>query len=122
MRLNESEHRLYNGATVPYEFAYSEAGDGSAPLPDFQSKTLDLLKELRLDEIFGLRLLDGHDPSRTVEVTEGKTNIMLGQGSAPPDELIEALWKFGPNENDRCHCREHCWPTKDGHDRDHSCG
>ncbi|KAF1351771.1 hypothetical protein EJ07DRAFT_136915 [Lizonia empirigonia] len=115
-------YRLYKGTTVAYEFAYSEAGNGSAPLPDFQTGALGMLKQLGLDEIFGLRHLDWHDPSRTIEITEGKTNIMIGRGAVPPNELIEALWIFGTDENDRCHCREHCWPTKEGHDKDHSCG
>ncbi|KAF2844162.1 hypothetical protein T440DRAFT_494225 [Plenodomus tracheiphilus IPT5] len=81
-----------------------------------------VLKILGLDQIFGLRCLNEYDPSLSIEFTEGKTNIMLVRGSVLEYELIEALWVFGVDDNDRCHCRKHCWPKKDGHDQDHSCG
>ncbi|CBX98883.1 hypothetical protein LEMA_P081220.1 [Plenodomus lingam JN3] len=98
-------YRLYNGAAVPYEFGYYQ----EAPRLNntFQTMALKVLKDLGLDQIFGLRCLDEYDPSLSIEVTEGKTNIMLVRGSVPEDELIEA---------------EHCWPRKDGHVQDHSCG
>jgi len=112
--------RLYKGAAVPYEFAYSK--ETPRLNGTFQNMALEMLKNLSLDHIFGLRCLDEYDPNLSIEITEGKTNIMLGRGSIPQSELIEALWVFGDDDNDRCHCREHCWPKKDGHDQDHSCG
>jgi len=81
-----------------------------------------MLKALGLDQTFGLRCLEEYDPSLSIEVTERKSNIMLDRDSVPQSELIEALWVFGVDDNERCHCREHCWPTKEGHDQDHSCG
>ncbi|KAF1995659.1 hypothetical protein P154DRAFT_580630 [Amniculicola lignicola CBS 123094] len=112
--------RLYNSAAVPYEFAYSTKEPHFNVT--FETGALKMLENIALDQIFGLRHLDEHDPSLSVKITEGKTNIMMDRGSIPESELIEALWIFSNNEDNRCHCREHCWPTKDGHDKDHSCG
>ena len=112
--------RLYEGAPAAYEFAYSR--DASYDNNSFQITALKLLESLQLDHIFGVRLLDDHNPEMSVEVTEGRVNMMLPPDGVPQSELIEALWTFGVDDNDRCHCREHCWPTKEGHDQDHSCG
>jgi hypothetical protein len=113
--------RYYEGVAAPYEFAY--VWETTPVINPFPRKALDLLKTLGLDLVFGIRFLDNRDSNMSVEITEGKVNIMMAPEVVPDSEpLIEALWIFGPNENDRCHCREHCWPTKDGHDRDHSCG
>lgn len=113
--------RLHQGAATAYEFAYSTTGTPSSE-SSFVTDGLEMLKNLGLDQIFGLRLLGDHNPHLSVEVTEGKANIMLSPEGIPPTELIEALYVFNDNDNDRCHCREHCWPVKDGHDKDHSCG
>ncbi|KAH8714086.1 hypothetical protein GQ44DRAFT_625153, partial [Phaeosphaeriaceae sp. PMI808] len=112
--------RLYQGLATAYEFAYSkEALTLSDP---FQTEALTVLEVLHLDQIFGLRRLDDHDPGMSVEVTEGEVNIMLETEAVHKAELIEALWVFGEDDNDRCHCREDFWPTKDGHNQDHDCG
>lgn len=68
--------RLHKGAAVPYEFAYST----EAPRFDdtFQTRALKMLENFGLDQIFGLRRLDEHDPSLSIEITEGKTNIIMG--------------------------------------------
>ena len=56
-----------------------------------------------------------------MEVTEGKTNIMMPRGSVPDEDLIEALWVFSAIETQSCHCREYCF-TRDGkHVANHGC-
>ncbi|KAF1364332.1 hypothetical protein EJ07DRAFT_99250 [Lizonia empirigonia] len=112
--------RYYQGMVTPYEFAYLK--EALSPTGTFVNMALKLLESLHLDHIFGIRFLDNRDPNLSVEITEGKVNIMLEPDEIAEAELIEALWVFGKDDNDRCHCREHCWPVKDGHDKDHSCG
>jgi hypothetical protein len=112
--------RHFKGRVIPYEFAYTK--EARTPINAFVNLALKLLKSLNLDHIFGVRSLDDRNPNLSVEITEGKVNIMLEPDAIPETELIEALWMFSKDDNDRCHCREHCWPVKDGHDKDHSCG
>jgi hypothetical protein len=112
--------RLFDGVPAPYEFAFSS----TAPSYDeeFHQKLFNMLRNLGLQDVFGLRYLDEYDPELSMEVTEGNTNIMMPRGSVPDSSVIEALWVFGPRDNDRCHCREVCFKLKDGHQGDHSCG
>lgn len=85
---------------------------------EFQQKVFRLLCQLGLEDVFGLRRLpllfiDDHDPDLlSLEVTEGKVNMMMARGSVPDTEVIEALWIFGPQENEACHWRENCFRVK----------
>jgi hypothetical protein len=116
--------RLYHGSIAPYEFGYSNSMVVPSLDHDFLKKAFEMFKQYGLDQTFGLRCIDKRVSDLSIEVTEGKTNIMLPRNSAPLSELIEALWVFGDDneDDDRCHCREHCWPNKGDHDKDHSCG
>lgn len=119
-------YRFYENGTSPYEFAFR--AEASAPDDaDFVRELGDLFEKLDLANLLGLRVLGDRDSELKVEVTEGKASIMLAPGAVPDSELIEALWIFGLDDDDRCHCREVCWPTKkpdgtDNHLKDHSCG
>ena len=114
-------YRFMKGATVPYEFAFAAEPRENEDLAFFQSLS-NMLYRLGLQELFGVRVLDNRDPQLSLEVTEGKTNIMMPRGSVPDSAVIEALWVFGKDEDDRCHCREVCFATSTGHSGDHSCG
>lgn len=98
--------RRFDEVATPYEFSYAE----QVPIYDhaFMDSFFDLLKELGLDLVFGLRLLDDHDRALRMEVTEGKVNLMMPLEAVPEDNAFEALWIIGKDEDDRCHCREYC--------------
>lgn len=82
-----------------------------------------LLHQHGLENVLGVRSLDGYDPELSVEITEGKTNIMIPRGSVKDSELIEALWVFKSDAFLRCHCREQCLKDYEGkHFETHSCG
>jgi hypothetical protein len=112
--------KFLDGEPIPYELAFSSA----KPSYDkaFQVKMFDMLCELGLEGVFGLRYLDEYDPQLSMEIIEGNANIMMPRGSVPDLNLIEALWVFSPKDDDGCCCREVCFKTSLGHNSDHSCG
>ncbi|KAI0107508.1 hypothetical protein GGR51DRAFT_515735 [Nemania sp. FL0031] len=118
--------QLAQGKWVPYEFDFTKPSEQlqfSAQVSQkFLSELSILLCDLGMDQIVGLRALDKHDSNLTVEVTEGKMNIMVARGDISDDQLIEALWIFGVDEDDRCHCNAFCQPSSNGHYENHSCG
>lgn len=127
--------RLLDGKFVPYEFEFSDEASGSAAAgggsaldkadPRFLADLASLLRHRKLDQLLGLRALDQYDSGLTVEVTEGKMNIMIRQGIVPASELIEALWIFVEHgKRGRCHCREFCRTDRKGNhvENNHSCG
>lgn len=114
--------RWINQRPCPYEFAFSESPVSLDGYEKFLRELANMLEELNLQEILGLRMLESHDSSRNVEVTEKTTNIMIPKGCVPETELIEALWKCGLMEDDRCDCREYCIQTRGGeHEEYHGC-
>jgi hypothetical protein len=120
-------YRFFGNRKIPYEFAFQNEACSMEEDADFKEQFSDLLQKLDLAHLFGLRVLGDHDPNFPVEITEGRASIMLPRGAVPDSEMIEALWTFGLEDDDRCHCREVCWPTKTGdgkddHLKDHSCG
>jgi hypothetical protein len=90
--------RLMDGDFVPYEFGYlheeqpTSGGSGDA---NFIREYGRFLADHQLDGVIGLRDLDQHDASVNVEVTEGKSNIMLPRGSVPQSMLIPAFGFMG---------------------------
>jgi hypothetical protein len=90
---------------------------------EFLDKLTKFLCQQKLDDVLGVRVLDKHNPTLTVEVTEGKMNMMVSRGTVPDNELIPALWSFGKDEDQACHCREFCRVDKGSHvEKNHSCG
>ncbi len=107
---------------VPYKFGFSDAELPSPMNQDFLVELSLLLQQLRLDKVLGVRVLDNHNSELTVEVTEGKVNMMIRRGAVLDEELIPALWIFG-DEDQACHCKEFCRVDKGNHvEKNHSCG
>jgi hypothetical protein len=78
--------RLLEGNFVPYEFEYSCTKSTTLQgETDYQflKELSDMLVELGLHQLLGLRDLDQREPELNVEVTEGKANIMIPRGSVP---------------------------------------
>lgn len=115
-------YRFMEKNAVPYEFAFTDKECQAEVHSEFFQALRTLLHQIHLQNLFGVRLLDTHDPNLTLEVTEGRTNIMMPRGSVSDSALTEALWVFGKGEEDRCHCREVCFSASSGHSNDHSCG
>ena len=113
--------RFMGGGTVPYEFAFSETMPSETSHEGFLQELSGFLHDHGLEGILGVRLLDSYDPDRPMEVTEGKTNIMMPSGSVLDTDLIEALWVFHPEETQRCHCREYCFKSDGKHVENHGC-
>jgi hypothetical protein len=113
--------RFFGGRAIPYEFSFSATIPPMEEHEGFLQDVSNLLREHDLDEIFGVRLLDDHDPELSMEVTEGKANIMMPVGSLPDSALTEALWVFSPNEDQKCHCQERCRTIDGEHKADHGC-
>ncbi|OTA93918.1 hypothetical protein M434DRAFT_30424 [Hypoxylon sp. CO27-5] len=116
--------RLLHGEFVPYEFEFSETDSLQQIDQDFLSQLSSLLYVYDLDLVLGLRSLDTHDSDLTVEVSEGNMNIMIRRGIVPDNKLIQALWIFTKDEDDRCHCQEFCRVDRKGlhFESNHSCG
>ncbi|KAJ5677529.1 uncharacterized protein N7477_003162 [Penicillium maclennaniae] len=114
--------RFFNGNLAPFEFGFSFSSfHGNYDL-EFFERLSRLLHDHNLENMLGVRFLDTFDPKLSVEVTEGKTNLMIPRGSVQDFELIEAFWVFSTDDNQRCHCREFCWKDSDGqHLVDHRC-
>jgi hypothetical protein len=112
--------RLVQGKFMPYEFDLTNIPDQPQISQEFLLELSTLLCHHGLDQILGLIVLDKHDSALTVEVTEGKMNIMVERGNVSEDELIQALWIFGKDEDEACHCRESCM-RRDTHIENHSC-
>ncbi|KAL4961394.1 uncharacterized protein BDV14DRAFT_203844 [Aspergillus stella-maris] len=89
--------RFFHGYLTPFEFDFSSS---SPPRSDADREFLQelsvLLHQYGLENVFGVRSLDRYDSDLSVEVTEGKANIMISRGSVKESELIEAFWVFGP--------------------------
>ncbi|KAL1867181.1 hypothetical protein Plec18167_008722 [Paecilomyces lecythidis] len=114
--------RVFHEQLIPYEFEFSTIpvfhNSGHA---NFLQKLADLLRQYDLDKVFGVRSLTEYNPELSVEVTEGKTNIMIPRGSVQESDLIEALWVFSPNGLQKCHCREYCLIINKKHVENHGC-
>lgn len=114
--------RFYNGILAPFEFDFSP----SPASINFDSEVFPrisvLLHQHGLENVLGVRSLDGYDPELSVEITEGKTNIMIRRGSVENSKLVEALWVFSTDDDQKCHCREYCWKDYEGeHVEVHKC-
>lgn len=114
--------RFFDRKLTPFEFEFSSFfPQGNCDLEFFERLSC-LLHDHNLENVLGVRCLDKFDPELSVEVTEGKTNIMISRGSVQNSELIEAFWIFSTDDDQRCHCRESCWKDSEGkHVEDHGC-
>lgn len=112
--------RVFEGQFIPYEFDFADSPLDNGH-PEFLEKLAALLHQYGLEDVLGVRLLDKYDPGLSVEVTEGKTNIMILRGSVKESDLIEALWVFEPNSLQKCHCREYCITVRGQHTENHGC-
>ncbi|KAL4934821.1 hypothetical protein BDV06DRAFT_217856 [Aspergillus oleicola] len=115
--------RFFHGNLTPFEFDFSFFSPSRRDTDrQFLQKLSALLHQHGLENILGVRSLDRYDPDLSVEITEGKANIMIPRGSFKESELIEAFWVFGPYNLQKCHCREYCWKSSEGkHLEDHGC-
>ncbi|KAJ5456057.1 uncharacterized protein N7458_004321 [Penicillium daleae] len=116
--------RFLKGVLSPVEFDFSPCSSDKDAGHDFDflAAVSVLLHQYGLENVLGVRSLDRHDPELSVEVTEGKTNIMIQRGSVNDSELIEAFWVFSTDDDDRCHCREYCFKDSEGnHIDNHGC-
>lgn len=84
--------RFFNGVWSPVEFDVLPGSSDGDPDHEFLVGISALLHQHGLDNVLGLRSLDRYDPELSVEITEGKTNIMIPRGSVKDSELIEAVW------------------------------
>ncbi|KAK2803796.1 hypothetical protein FQN51_003026 [Onygenales sp. PD_10] len=98
--------RFFNGIWSPVEFDYSPCTSDGDPDPAFLVGISALLRQHGLENVLGVRSLDRYDSELSVEITEGKTNIMMPRGSVKDSELIEAVWVFSTDDDERCHCRK----------------
>jgi hypothetical protein len=107
----------------PYEFGFFTTQPSGTLNEQFAKDLATLLQRHGMDEILGLRALEQRNSDLSLEVTEGNANIMVVAGAVPTDSLIEALWIFGVDEDDRCHCREYCLKSSGAHTgSEHGCG
>lgn len=122
-------YRLFRDSFMPYEFDFAEVEESSHPAlqgtrdAEFLTELSALLEQHGLEDVLGLRILDGRDSELSVEVTEGRANIMLPRRAFEPESLIEALWVFGPELVDACHCKSYCVVGRWSHtgDSGHGC-
>ena len=113
--------RLLDGKLAPFEFSFSLR----APELNirFLTEALRVIQDLGLHNVLGVRYFEKHDTQFSVEITQGNANVMVPRGALLDSQLIDAFWVFNQDENDRCHCREQCFPQKDApHEANHSCG
>lgn len=112
--------RLFNGKPAPFEFVFVR----EEPKLDigFVADALHAIQDLGLHDVLGVRYFDTYDPKYSVEITQGNANVMVPGGEGLSG-LLEAFWVFSLDEDQRCHCREQCFPQEgDDHQENHSCG
>jgi len=113
--------RLLDGKLAPFEFSFSLT-EPKFNL-HFLTEALCTIQDLGLHNVLGVRYFDKHDPQFSVEITQGNANVMVPRGPVSDSDLIDAFWVFNLDEDDRCHCREQCFPQGGGaHQGNHSCG
>ncbi|KAL4981459.1 hypothetical protein BDW68DRAFT_183473 [Aspergillus falconensis] len=114
--------RVFNRISAPFEFDFSPCSSHRDPGREFFIRVSTLLHQHGLENVLDVRSLDGYDPELSVEITEGKTNIMILGGSVKDSEFIEAFWGVCTGDDQRCHCKEYCWKDTEGkHLNDHGC-
>ncbi|KAK2777152.1 hypothetical protein FQN53_002353, partial [Emmonsiellopsis sp. PD_33] len=74
--------RFFNGIWSPVEFDYSPCTSDGDPDQEFLEGISALLRQHGLDNVLGVRSLGRHDSELSVEITEGKTNIMMPRAIA----------------------------------------
>ncbi|KAF5336445.1 hypothetical protein D9611_006607 [Ephemerocybe angulata] len=87
---------------TPYEFTYTY--DEPTPITDseraFFTAYAALLAAYQLQGVLGVCTLG--DPEETakfpLEITEGKANIMIKGDDISKEDVIEAVWKFSPED------------------------
>ncbi|KIM81948.1 hypothetical protein PILCRDRAFT_8207 [Piloderma croceum F 1598] len=99
-----------NNDIIPYEFSFVPPTDTPVSIDTaFFDALNQILTNLGLEKLFGVRNLKDHDKDLSVEVTEGDANIMLPHDdSYTSADLIEALWVFGLKTTP-CWCQGYCW-------------
>ncbi|ELR08215.1 hypothetical protein VC83_08023 [Pseudogymnoascus destructans] len=111
--------RLLDGKLAPFEFSFSLTEPQLNS--EFLMEAFRTIQDLGLHGVFGVRYFDKHDTQLSVEITQGTANVMIPRGSL--SGLIDAFWVFNQDEDDRCHCREQCFPQGGSeHQKNHSCG
>ena len=109
---------------MPYEFAFHEGYIGDThDNSDFDEEVHAFFQRHKLENVLGIRDIENRDHKYNIEVTEGKTNIMLAKGSLDKENTVTALWTFTEDE-DRCNCREYCYQDTAGKHTgsNHGCG
>ncbi|OAF59828.1 hypothetical protein VC83_03878 [Pseudogymnoascus destructans] len=111
--------RLLDGKLAPFEFSFSLTEPELNS--EFLTEAFRTIQDLGLHGVFGVRYFDNHDTQLSVEIIQGNANVMIPRGSL--SGLIDAFWVFNQDEDDRCHCREQCFPQGGSeHQKNHSCG
>ena len=114
-------YRFKDKAKVPYEFAFTSNKWEEPDHPEFFGDLENLLVNLQMQDLFGVRLLESHDNNLTVEVTEGRNNVMIPRGAVGDDGLQEALWTFNTDTDRAYHCRQYCYKVNGTHRGGHGC-
>lgn len=97
-----------------YKFDFAEVEESLYPAlqgtrdVEFLTELSALLEQHGLENVLRLRILNSHDSKLSIEVTEGRVNIMLPRRVFEPESLIKALWVFGPELVDACYCKSYC--------------
>jgi hypothetical protein len=115
-RIEEARHAFDLGEGIIFE-------NHANTLIGFLTEALRVIQDLGLHNVLGVRYFDKHDTQFSVEITQGNANIIVPRGALLDSQLIDAFWVFNQDEDDRCHCREQCFPqTGADHQKNHSCG
>ncbi len=93
-----SSFRAIRGQVVPYEFQYT-TGIPNLDTP-FLFDVMNLLKQLQLEDVFGVRRIKQGDRTAKLRVRNGRANIELPfqPGRAPSDQWAEVMWVFRPGD------------------------
>lgn len=106
----------------------TELGSGSEPDLGSHDEFFDALAKYlgdhELQDVFGIGSLEGHERKVNIEMTEGKANIMLPEGSIGESSLMPAFWIFKDgSENEACNCFTYCPEIRGVHQGEiHGCG
>lgn len=93
------------GELYPIEFGFNPSGEKTYPevkfRADFVRELHGLLSQLKLDDIFGLTLLDvGNDSIyRGIERTVGRVSVTLPITDDQATAAVESVWTFGCHES-----------------------
>jgi hypothetical protein len=104
-----------NDELCPFEFEmqYDRPSGASGITPEFLHDLNQVFQEHNLSDVFGLRKR-GPPTDLTLEITQGRANIMIRPLESEEQRTVPAFWAFGSGEPKMLQCYIYCYINRCG--------